>query len=163
RENEAALREALDRLRSQPDAPAAGPHAHPRVQALVERAAAAQLGGRGDEAARLYQEASTLARSLKDEPGEAAAALGLASTFMAQGDTAQAVRAAEQALALCRKLQDRDGEAIALAVAGLLYGKLEQWDKCRQNLEAALPRLEVIKNHSFSASVLNQLGMVYQH
>ncbi|MBI2191633.1 MAG: CHAT domain-containing protein [Planctomycetes bacterium] len=116
-----------------------------------------------DEAARLYREALDLARALGDSRLVSEALLNLANTHWFRGEYQKAFELQRQALEAAREARDPFREQAALNTAGLISWTLNDPDRAREYLEAALAlchslpgtngRIEV-------ASTRNNLGLI---
>jgi hypothetical protein len=85
------------------------------------------------DAVKLATEAATVARSQKDDKGEASARVILSEALIASGKFPKASEAAEIALELFRKVKDASGESTALYLLQKIEGETAQFDMVRRD------------------------------
>jgi CHAT domain-containing protein/Flp pilus assembly protein TadD len=101
--------------------------------------------GRLDPARDAFRQSLALARELRDVPGEAQAALGLARVAHARGEMQSAIAESAHAADLFRKLGARLELASALTLSGRCLETLKQDEKARAAFEQAIASIEEVR------------------
>jgi tetratricopeptide (TPR) repeat protein len=134
----------------------------PEVGLVLLKANQAYQDRKWDEALRLFNEALTKSRALKDKAGEAAALFFLGNVYRDIEQPQKALGFYQQALRLHQQIGDKQGEATTLTNIGLLYHDIGQPQQALKFYEQALSLNKEVGDKAGKAVALNNMGSVYR-